>query len=243
MRRSPLVVASLVLLLACGDDDGGSGGPDATTPTPTPVPGSLAIDDFCATSVRTRCEANVRCCSDPARTYASVEACEAVLRPPCETLLAGGAFAAGAVSYDEAAATAGFATLAMAADACAALDTNPVSASTILRGTLAENADCSASLMDPSYAAACGPGLTCRLGPETPGQPRTASCIRLAGEGERCNLGCIDGHYCDLTALVSVCRAEMPAGSECRLAESCRSGACEGGRCTATTPPWCLTVR
>lgn len=244
--RVPAIVVAMIVLASCGDDDGSSGNPDSSTPTPTPptpVPGSLRLTEFCAQTVGARCRANVRCCSEPARTYPSVEACEAILRPPCETLLSGGAFAAGAVTYDEAAATAGFATLARAADACEALDDNPVAAAVVLHGTTPEGGDCSLSLMDPSYSASCAPGLTCRLGPETPGQPRTASCIRLAGEGDRCNLGCIDGHYCDLTALVSVCREEMPAGASCRLPESCRSGACEGGACTAPTPPWCLTVR
>lgn len=233
----------LAALTACGGDDDGGGGRDGSTPPPTPVPTTLARSEFCARSIAARCQANVRCCTDATARYASVEDCVAVLQPPCESLLGGAAFGEGLVSYDEAAATAGFAMLARAADACEALESDPTAASTILHGTLAENADCTASLMDASYAAACGPGLTCRLGPESPGAPRTASCIRLAGDGERCNLGCASGLYCDLTSLVSVCRPKMDAATECRLPESCRSGACEGGRCTAPRPAWCLTVR
>jgi hypothetical protein len=196
----PLVVASL--LVACAQSH------------------VLPREDYCDRLMEAACR-GVECCSDPARRDADVASCIEARLPACEAFIGGGAFEAGLVVYDEAAAALWVEAVASDAESCLVDGTH---APNPTYGTGGEGESCLARGDDTSWQAVCGPGLSCSF----PG----GVCVRPMPQPEAspCESSdeCPGAFYC---ADDGICGPRLADGAACSEDRMCGTGHCVEGIC------------
>ncbi|MBX3271611.1 MAG: hypothetical protein KF729_15200 [Sandaracinaceae bacterium] len=238
--RRALVLTSLLTLAAC---DGGSGGGldagrDAAAPsdagadsgrctefTPEYCPreypmAPIPIGEVCQAFVDAYCRANGLCCSDDARVYPSFAACVSDQTVRCEDRERGyeltELLAAGAVSYNQAAAGNQFARLATMGDMCVPIRYGDAILG-IYRGLRATGDAC-------VRAVECA-SANCASGRCAPAPLRFDPCTShddCASAGLRCAPG-----GCDF---------RLAEGAACADDDECESRACRAGECVAASP-------
>ncbi len=233
----------LVLLssLACDDGRRVSGGattPGTTTrtdagrpidagprPTDPPTDGGTptsGLADYCAEQARLLCQANLRCCTEPGRRYASEAECMA--ERAIADCLGRAAFADGRARFDSRLAASLLADLTALTEACRADDGSRYEVPVV--GTVPEGGDCTSTNGDVSTRFSCVPGTYCWG--EAP-----SSCRAYAPIGGTCREGrCPDFSWCSSETFT--CQPGGSLGDTCGgefNGRVCADGYCVSGSC------------
>lgn len=242
--RGALLVTLIFALPGC---DGGGGGMDAgrdagpprdagedsgrcTEFTPEYCPreypmAPVPVSELCQVFVDAFCRANGLCCSDDARVYASFEACVTDQTVRCEDPDVGyeldERLAAGAVSYNQAAAGTMFAALATMGDMCVPLRYGDAILD-IYRGLVANGAactrdvECAEGLCDDSGASA-----VCATA------PRRLDACTTNDDCAAAELRCNEARECDFRLAID---------EPCAEDRDCETLFCRSGFCFEATP-------
>ncbi len=220
MRGTFFCVA--ILAAACGDGRAtGDGG------TPASDGGSTAeqtIDHLCEEVARIGCEANRRCCADPAGVPATLEACIALVQPTCIASADSDAYRAGRVHFDASRVEEYLAAYRADASDCVAI--SPYRLIDLWEGTLGEGGDCSVTEDDFSNAQSCANGLGCAIDYAT----YAGTCRPLGLLGSPCGGAeppCGPGLYCDFEGSTLACAILRDDGDSCTSHDQCWSYYCD----------------
>lgn len=217
-----LLLAVSLIASACGDSRGVGGDSGSLPGVDGGSNAGLTAAQFCDAFTRINCEANQRCCTDPARMPASIEACMAVALPRCSMLVEGDGFRTGHVRLDAAAAAALLDTLEADAAACVGTSLYRIN---ITEGTVGAGGDCSVTADDFSNAASCADGLGCALDYTT----YAGTCQPLAVHRAPCGSGiapCGEGLHCASGS--ATCEILRDDGEPCNADTECWSYYCSG---------------
>lgn len=212
-----------VLMIAGACDDGRRIGGDGGSPPGVDGGSStgLTAEQFCDAYTRAICDGNQRCCTDPTRMPATLEACLEVARPRCSMLIEGDGFASGRVGLDAAGVAAALDEIESNAATCVGSSFYRIK---ITDGTVGVGGDCSVTMDDFSNAGSCADGLGCALDYTT----YAGTCQTLGVHGASCGSGlapCGQGLYC-ATTTTSTCEILRDDGESCSADFQCWSYYC-----------------
>ena len=222
------------------------------TPAPSMDDGACPVDPtdpFCSAYADALCRAQQACCEDPTLVDASLDDCVARTRCECAVYRQGAAFTSGAVSFDQAAASALVERLRAQTATCAAIAPAEIDYVAATRGSLAAGDDCTPSDDDYSLLFACAPGLHCHVvDGATDDDPAHGTCTRAAALGATCGDDdlCETGSHCASASTAGnpgTCVRDAAVGQPCTEDSDCASAICDGD--TFTCDPgdpddtWC----